>query len=473
MKREGFFRESPFVKNSAGKAMHRVKSPNFAEDAPQPITVHDPGIAARDIHHNVHFICRRLQDKGHTALLVGGAVRDLLLGRPPKDFDLATSAHPDAVKRLFKNARIIGRRFRLVLIRYPTTTIEISTFRGESSDKKGGMIHRDNRFGPWEEDMMRRDFTINALFYDPIAKSLYHPPRALEDLEKRIIRTIKSPAASFTEDPVRMLRAARFKVQLGLNIESSALKAIAEVKDRLDQVSRHRLADQIQRLLVGGGAFEIFRELDRLGLLTGLLESRRHRWFFASQVRQHPMARLTPFLRRMDQWGNIHSEPIPPTVALLGLLWTLSDDPQRHRLAGNDSGKSGDYLGKLAGMLAEWGLLNGQVAPALIILGRARVLARESGRGASISFSHIQGNREAILLLAILAGEISMDDNFLAAGLAALPSLPDLPILDHPRPASVVLAAKKRRKGRFTHPKSPSSKRRRTSRRRQSPQNLS
>ncbi len=443
--------------------MVRVRSANFREDSPQPATVHDPGIEARDIPHQVHFICRRLQEKGHTALLVGGAVRDLLLGRQPKDFDLATSAHPNAVKRLFKNARIIGRRFRLALIRYPTTSIEVSTFRGETSEKKGGMIHRDNRFGSWEEDMMRRDFTINALFYDPLSKSLFHPPRALEDLENRMIRTIKPPAASFMEDPVRMLRAARFKVQLGFEIESGAVQAIAEMEERLNQVSRHRLADQTQRFLVGGRAFEIFQELDRLGLLTGLLESQRHRWFFAVQTRRDSMSRLASFLRRMDDWGKQHGEPIPPTVALLGLLWTLSDDSHRHRLAGKKSGKPEDYMGKLAGMLADWGLLNGQVAPALTILGRAQALARESGRGAPTSFSHVQGNREAILLLAILAGEISLDARFVAAGLAALPGLPDLPILDHPRPASVVLAAKRRRKGKFIHSKGRSSRRRRTS----------
>lgn len=451
------------MKNTAGKAMDRVRSGNFREDDPPPATVLDPGIEARDIPHHVHFICRRLQEKGHTAMLVGGAVRDLLLGRQPKDFDLATSAHPNAVKRLFNNARLIGRRFRLALIRYPNTSIEVSTFRGETSEKKGGMIHRDNRFGSWEEDMMRRDFTINALFYDPLSKSLFHPAQALEDLENKIIRTIKPPAASFMEDPVRMLRAARFKVQLGFAIESGAVEAIAEMKERLNQVSRHRLADQTQRFLVGGRAFDIFQELDRLELLTGLLESQRHRWFFAAQARQHPMSRLASFLRRMDQWGKQHGEPIPPTVALLGLLWTLSDDSHRQRLAGKESGKQGDYSGKLAGMLADWGLLNGQVAPALIILGRARDLARESGRGAPKSFSHVQGNREAILLLAILAEEISVDDRFVAAGLVALPGLPDLPILDHPRPASIVLAAKRRRKGKFNHSKGRSSRRRRTS----------
>ena len=227
----------------------------FPPDQHASAEVADHAIEAGSIHPNVHYICRRLADHGHLALLVGGAVRDLLLGIRPKDFDLATSARPEEVERLFRNARIIGRRFRLVLVRYPDMLVEIATFRAEPGRLKNGMILRDNRYGTMEEDVRRRDFTINALTLDPLEGKLYDFVGAMDDLRAGIIRTIKPPEDSYREDPVRMLRAVRFQCRLGLKIDPECQRAIPPAAKLLGEVSRHRLADELQRL---GYALVIF-----------------------------------------------------------------------------------------------------------------------------------------------------------------------------------------------------------------------
>ncbi|MEE8435136.1 MAG: hypothetical protein V3S64_10155, partial [bacterium] len=375
-------------------------------------------------------------------------VRDLLLGISPKDFDLATSARPEEVNGLFRNARIIGRRFRLVLVRYPDMSVEISTFRAEPGRLKNGMIWRDNRYGTLEEDVRRRDFTINALTFDPLEGTLYDFVGAMDDLKAGIIRTIKPPEDSFREDPVRMLRAVRFQCRLGLKIDPECQRAIPGAAKLLGEVSRHRLADELQRLLTGGHAEAMCGELDALGLLRLLLHREPFPWFFGSRApktgrAESPLNTMRPLLRELDRWAVEGEEPLPPTVALLALLVALGPEELREFLVGApEEDISSQHRRKqkldprLADMLAAWGLLNGQVGPALAILQAANRLTGHGQRAARDAdfCAAIPGSREAWLLLGVLRGVLGVSGEFLEAGLSLLPQLPDLPILDHPRP---------------------------------------
>ncbi len=414
----------------AGPAARRQEGPAVITDHP---------IQATHIHPNVHFVCRRLREHGHTALLVGGAVRDLLLGRSPKDFDLATSARPEAVKQLFRNARIIGRRFKLVQLRYPSMSMEVATFRGEPRDKRPGIIQRDNRYGTSEEDARRRDFTVNALTFDPLTLTLYDYVDGMEDLRRGRIRTIKPPQESYREDPVRMLRAVRFKVRLGFRIAPECEEAIRELAPILREVTRHRLAEETQRFLTRGNAEATYREFDQLGLLRPLLELEPHAWFFAEETLAEPLARLEPYLLRMDAWVAAGRETVAPTVALLGLLVTLGREPLAAYLRAEPSRAAAEYQrqvrGRLAQMLAEWGLLNGQVVPALAILDAVHTLAEWGGVPAErAKAAALTGVREAIVLRAVLSDRLGLREEDVEPSLAHLPTLPDLPILDHPRP---------------------------------------
>jgi Poly A polymerase head domain/Probable RNA and SrmB- binding site of polymerase A len=413
----------------AGPAARRAQGPAVITDHP---------ILAAQIHPNVHYVCRRLREHGHTALLVGGAVRDLLLGRSPKDFDLATSARPEAVRQLFRNARIIGRRFKLVQLRYPSMSMEVATFRGEPREKRQGIIQRDNRYGTSEEDARRRDFTVNALTFDPLTLTLYDYVGGLEDLHARRIRTIKAPEDSYREDPVRMLRAVRFKVRLGFRIDPQCEAAIRKLCHLLGDVTRHRLAEEMQRFLTRGNAEGTYREFERLGLLRPLLALEPHAWFFAPDALGAPLPRMEPYLLRVDGWVAEGREPVAPTVALLGLLVTLGRDSIRGWLRDEDHAAvfERQTLGRLPQMLAEWGLLNGQVGPALGILQAAHGLS--AARGTLLddpqAAARVKGIREAIVLRSVLRDVLDLPLEETERDLEQLPHLPDLPILDHPRP---------------------------------------
>lgn len=404
-------------------------------------------IQAGQIHPNVHFICRKLSEHGHLAVVVGGAVRDLMLGNSPKDFDLATSARPEEVKELFRNARIIGRRFRLVLVNYPDMMVEIATFRAEPGGLKNGMILRDNRYGTLKEDVQRRDFTINALTLDPLTLTVYDYVGAIDDLHAGILRTIKPPEESFQEDPVRMLRAVRFQCRLGMKIEAGCKKAISKAAPLLSDQSRHRLADELQRVLTSGHAEAMCRELDALGLLRPLLNREPFPWFFdpggqSGKKALSPLEKLHPLLKALDRWCREGAEATPPTVALLGLLvmlgpvefGTFLKNAPEQGAAHQERELRLDP--RLADMMAVWGFLNGQVAPALAIIRAARqMMAMGPPHVRNVAaYAKIPGSREAWLLLEILREGLDIPEGFVKAGLGLLTKLPDLPILDHLRP---------------------------------------
>lgn len=221
----------------------------------------------------VHVVTR-LQRMGHEAYLVGGCVRDLLLGLEPKDFDVATDAPPNRIKRVFRNAFIIGRRFRLAHIRFDDGKIvEAATFRrdpgeqGLHPDREDGPIYDDNVFGNAEEDAFRRDFTVNALFYDPTEDRVVDYVGGLEDLETRTIRAIGDPERRLKEDPVRMIRAIHFAARIGGRLEPRLERAIASCAEEIDKASRSRLYIELVKVLGRGSASRTMRTLYELGVL--------------------------------------------------------------------------------------------------------------------------------------------------------------------------------------------------------------
>ncbi len=208
------------------------------------------------IDPDVRKVVRRLTRYGHEAYLVGGCVRDLLLARKPKDFDVATSAHPEEVRALFRNSRIIGRRFRLVHVMFHgRKVIEVATFRrNPRPGDDGELIRSDNAFGDAHEDAQRRDFTINALFYDVESNHILDWVGGMNDIRRRLIRTIGEPEMRFREDPVRILRAIKFAGRLDLGIDPAVYDAIEYCRDDLQLSARPRVAEEILRLLRGGQA---------------------------------------------------------------------------------------------------------------------------------------------------------------------------------------------------------------------------
>jgi poly(A) polymerase len=220
-------------------------------------------------------VLRRLARHGHKAYLVGGCVRDLLLARTPKDFDIATSATPNQIRDIFRNCRIIGRRFRLAHIFFGDKIIETSTFRAtpRHEDENELLIRRDNVFGTATEDAQRRDFTINGLFYDVEAEQVIDYIGGIDDLEARLVRTIGDPDIRFREDPVRMLRAIKFAARLGFDIEPRTYAALVRHRDEIKKCSPVRVVEEVYRLLRGGAARRSL-ELLRQTSIDSVLSSR-------------------------------------------------------------------------------------------------------------------------------------------------------------------------------------------------------
>jgi poly(A) polymerase len=279
-------------------------------------------ISRRDIDHDELKVLYRLQQSKFDAYLVGGGVRDLLLGRRPKDFDIATNAHPYQIKKLFRNCWIIGRRFRLAHVKFGQKTIEVATFRrnvpdappddpsveiedapvvvASSPDPQDGIIRRDNTFGTPEEDAFRRDFTVNALAYDIATYSIIDYVGGLADLEQRVIRSIGDPKVRFVEDPVRMLRAAVFSSRLGFSIDPLVLEAITELRHLIGQAAPPRLLEEYYKILRSGYAEASFRTLDSLGLLELMTPELGQPTGCPSDAVWDSLARLDAYRRRFD-----------------------------------------------------------------------------------------------------------------------------------------------------------------------------
>jgi poly(A) polymerase len=233
-------------------------------------------VSRQNIHPDALKVMYRLVRKGFTAYLVGGGVRDLLLGRTPKDFDVSTNATPSQIKKIFQNCFLIGRRFRLAHIRFDDHVIETSTFRrcpdqdDESGDDDLYML-RDNCYGTPEEDALRRDFTINGLFYEVERFSIIDHVGGLSDIENRLIRCIGDPNIRFREDPVRMIRAVRFASRLDFHIEPATYNAIMRHHEEILKASPPRVFEEVQKLFAYGAGEKAFRLLYKTGLLHNLL----------------------------------------------------------------------------------------------------------------------------------------------------------------------------------------------------------
>jgi poly(A) polymerase len=242
-------------------------------------------ISRRNIDPDALRVLYRLKQAGFTAYLVGGGVRDLLLGRKPKDFDIGTSAHPYQVKRLFRNCFIIGRRFRLAHVKFGQKVIEVATFRrqvlpGDTGEPSSGpsdlLIHHDNTFGTPEEDAFRRDFTINALAYDIATFSIIDYVGGLEDLRAKVVRSIGNPDDRFREDPVRMLRAVAFATRLSFRVDQPSYDAIKRHRMELGRSSPARLLEEYYKILRSGAAERTFRALAEVGLLEPVTPALQH-----------------------------------------------------------------------------------------------------------------------------------------------------------------------------------------------------
>lgn len=229
---------------------------------PEVLTERQHALNLGDFSRNAVNVVERLQKSGYQAYLVGGCVRDLMLDLNPKDFDVATSATPEQVRSEFRNARIIGRRFKLVHVHFGREIIEVATFRADhpkdavnanqSAHNESGRILRDNVYGTLEDDAQRRDFTINALYYDPSSKQVLDYARGAQDINSHLIRLIGNPEQRYLEDPVRMLRAVRFAAKLDFDLERSTAEPIVRLAPLLKDIPAARLFDEVLKLFLSG-----------------------------------------------------------------------------------------------------------------------------------------------------------------------------------------------------------------------------
>lgn len=246
------------------------------------ITAQEAGINNKDISDNALRVVEGLQEAGFDAFLVGGCVRDLLLDKKPKDFDVSTNATPEQIKAAFnRNARIIGRRFKIVHVRFGYEVIEVATFRADATDRRNvgrnemsegdqGQLLRDNVYGTIEEDVARRDFTVNAMYYNPHSGEIFDFMDGLSDLKAGKLRSIGEPKLRFTEDPVRMLRVIRFAAKLNFEMEPEALEMIEEQGKLLSHVSSARLFEEVLKLFHGGAAYDTYLLLRKYGIFKYL-----------------------------------------------------------------------------------------------------------------------------------------------------------------------------------------------------------
>ena len=294
-----------------------------AKSAPslgQAIPFAEHGVSREDISYGAKRVTDGLQAAGYKAYVVGGAVRDLLLGREPKDFDVATDATPEQVKQVFRRAHIIGRRFRLVHVMFGQETVEVSTFRRaleaeEAQTDEHGRILRDNEFGNMEQDAARRDFTANGLFYDPTTQEVFDFHHGVADVKAGVLRMIGEPEVRYREDPVRMLRAVRLSAKLGMKLDPATAEPIFGMKKLLSNVPEARLVDEMLKLLMSGHAVECIKQLRAMHLHHGLLP-------MLDVILEQPMGERFVMLALQNTDERIRDDkPTSPAFLFAALLW--------------------------------------------------------------------------------------------------------------------------------------------------------
>jgi poly(A) polymerase len=289
-----------------------------------PFAMH--GVMREQISYGAKRVTDGLQAAGFQAYVVGGAVRDLLLDKTPKDFDVATDATPEEVKRVFRRSRIIGRRFRLVHVMFGEELVEVATFRcmmeaEDAQTDEHGRLLRDNEFGDQEQDAARRDFTANALFYDPTTQEIYDYHRGYEDTRSGVLRIIGDPLVRYREDPVRMLRAVRLSAKLGMTLDAATAAPIAQMKSLLDNVPEARMLDEVLKMLLSGHSVECIQQLRKMNLHHGLLP-------LLDVIMDQPMGEKFVMLALRNTDERISQEKsVSPAFLFAALLWheVLSD----------------------------------------------------------------------------------------------------------------------------------------------------
>lgn len=276
------------------------------------------------ISENALTVLYRLNEAGYQAYLVGGCIRDMLLGREPKDYDIATSARPNEVNALFRNCRLVGRRFRLAHINFGRETIEVATFRAPhqatpaGEEAANGRILRDNVFGTLEDDAMRRDFTINSLYYGIDDLAIRDYTNGIQDIKSGTLQLVGDPETRYKEDPVRMLRAVRFSSKLGFRIHPDSEKPIKKLGHLLKDIPGARLYEEVLKLFLGGCAVQTFDLLRHYGLfhhlfpqLSNCLEQEEH---------GYPLTFVSQALSNTDKRIS-ENKPISPSFLFACLLW--------------------------------------------------------------------------------------------------------------------------------------------------------
>jgi poly(A) polymerase len=283
-----------------------------------PFSTH--GVGRDQISYGAQRVTDGLQEAGYEAYVVGGAVRDLLLGQTPKDFDVATDATPEEVRRVFRRSRIIGRRFQLVHVMFGEEVVEVSTFRRkieaeDAQTDEHGRLLRDNEFGDQEQDAARRDFTANALFYDPYVQEIYDYHGGYADTRKHLLRMIGDPETRYREDPVRMLRAVRLSAKLGISLDPATAAPIARMKELLDNVPQARLLDEVLKMLLSGHSVECIQQLHKMNLHHGLLP-------LLDVIMEQPMGEkfIMLALRNTDERIS-QDKSVSPAFLFAALLW--------------------------------------------------------------------------------------------------------------------------------------------------------
>ncbi len=311
----------------------------------------DHCISRKSISPNALKVLYRLNDAGYHAFLVGGGVRDLLLGDTPKDFDISTNATPEEVKHLFRNAMIIGRRFKIVHLRFGREIIEVTTFRAhhepenefkentsnrqikglDSAHSSAGMILRDNVYGSINEDALRRDFTANALYYTIDGFRIIDFANGLQDIENRTLRMIGDPATRYREDPVRLLRAIRFASKLGFEIEEKTRAPMNELAPLLESISPARIFDESIKLLVSGHAERTFALLRKFKVGECLFRNT----ILSTKDPEHPASRLLVLAMRNTDLRLADGKTVTPAFLYAALLWAPLQQELARQLGDN------------------------------------------------------------------------------------------------------------------------------------------
>ena len=286
----------------------------------------DFGLSVECISKPAYEVIKTLQKSGYQSYIVGGGVRDLLLNKQPKDFDIATAAHPGKIRRLFKRCRLVGKRFRLAHVFHKGQLLEVATFRAEKSDNEHKNISvknwctvADNRYGTLEEDVTRRDFTINAMYYDPCNDKLICHPHAISDIENKYLRIIGDPLQRYREDPVRILRGLRLANKLNLTLEQDTAKQIIPNRRLLLNIPSARLFDECKKLFCCGASLSVFEAMKQFQLLELLFPQT------FDAIKTHPEATafecfLSLLFSDTDKRIAL-AEPVTPAFTIAGLWW--------------------------------------------------------------------------------------------------------------------------------------------------------